>query len=325
MVAVNKFMPDTSIAGPALIRLGPGAGQFGHPELDGQFCMGWTGTDGAGLLNTALSPDGSVWDKTIIPTGDTSIAAPALAWHGARLFLAWAGTDGAGELNVMASLDGGKTFVPESKHTLGETSGEAPALYSYRGRLVLAWTGTDGAGTLNVATSADEGASWQKTVMPERALGGPALTSWTSGAGFSSLFLAWTGTDHRLNVRWCDGAAVEQFGVANFHKQTLDETSDLGPSLASFEQPQTGDLYVAIAWTGRDVRRRLNRMVSFEGFAPFGFKLTSEESSTAAPAVLTYSNSFGPPDELVFAWTGTDGEGHLNFAPGPAIGLGLGL
>jgi hypothetical protein len=318
-------MADTSIAGPALIRLGPGAGRFGHPELDGQFCMGWTGTDAAGLLNTALSQDGFVWDKTIIPTRDTSIAAPALAWHNAKLFLAWTGTDGAGELNVMASLDGGKTFVPESKHTLAETSVAAPALLSYAGLLVLAWTGTDGAATLNVAASGDEGASWQKIIMPEQAIGGPALTSWTSGAGFSTLFLAWTGTDNRLNARWCDGTSFDQFGTPEFHKQTLDETSNLGPSLASFTQPQTGDKYVAIAWTGREAAQRLNRMTSFEGFAPFGFKNTSDETSIATPAVMTYSNSFGPPDELVFAWTGTDGGGHLNFAPGPAIGLGLNL
>jgi hypothetical protein len=79
MVAVNKFMPETSFAGPSLTVLRPGA-----------LCMGWTGTDDAHRLNTALSLDeGATWDKTIVPTGDTSIAAPALASHNDKLFMAW--------------------------------------------------------------------------------------------------------------------------------------------------------------------------------------------------------------------------------------------
>jgi hypothetical protein len=101
------------------------------------------------------------------PTGDTSIAAPALASHNGKLFMAWTATDGVGSLNIMPSTDGGFTFQTNNKHFVEtrdpqgrvnrEKSIAAPALISYRGLLLIAWTGTDGRGMLNIATSADEG------------------------------------------------------------------------------------------------------------------------------------------------------------------------
>ena len=73
-------------------------------------------------------------------------------------------------------------------------------------------------------------------------------------------------------------------------------------------------------WTGTDRRQRLNRGDSDNG-TTFGGKKTSDEQGIAKPAIVKFS--LRPPDELVYAWTGTDGEGHLNFANGPAIRLGF--
>jgi len=325
MPAVNKFMPDTSIAGPSLIVLGPGG------AVPGALCMGWTGTDGLGHLNTALSFDeGATWQKTVVTT-DTSIAAPALAFHNEKLFMAWTGTDGAGLLNIMPSIDGGKSFQINKKHLVTTSDGQQksiaePALISYRGLLVIAWTGTDGQGLLNVATSADEGVSWQnKVIMPETAIDGPALTflsGGVSGAGFTTLVIAWTGTgsEHHINTRTCSDTAFGQLGQPGFSKSTFPDTSNFGPSLTTAISRDTGDQFVIIAWAGSDSDRRLNCGFSNNGIT-FGGKKTSAESSIAKPALTKFN--VRPPDELVYAWTGTDGEGHLNFAPGPAIGLGF--
>jgi hypothetical protein len=326
MPAVNKFMADTSIAGPSLIVLGPGG------AVSGALCMGWTGTDGIGRLNTALSLDeGATWQKTIVPTGDTSVAAPALAFHHEKLFMAWTGTDGTGLLNIMPSIDGGKSFQIDKKHFVSTSDGQeksiaAPALISYRGLLLIAWTGTDGQGLLNIATSADEGATWQsKVVMPETAIDGPALTflsGGVSGAGFTTLVVAWTGTDsdHHINTRTTSDTNFGQLGQPDFGKSTFPDTSNFGPSLTTAISRDSGDQFVIIAWTGSDSNRQLNCGFSGDG-TTFGGKKTSSESSIAKPALVKFS--IRPPDELVYAWTGTDGEGHLNFAPGPAIGLGF--
>ena len=311
-------LPNTSFAGPSLIALG------------GALCMGWT--DDSRRLVTALSADeGNNWESTVVPTGDTGVAAPALASHDGKLFMAWTGTDSEGNLNIMPSIDGGKTFQLANKHFVLTSDGReksiaAPALISYRGLLVIAWTGTDGRGTLNIATSADEGATWQnKVTMPETAIDGPALAflkGGVSGAGFTTLVIAWTGTDsdHHINTRTCSDTAFGQLGQPDFSKSTFPDTSNFGPSLATAIRRDTGDEFVFIVWTGTDRRQRLNRGDSDNG-TTFGDKKTSDEQSIAKPAIAKFS--LRPPDELVYAWTGTDGEGHLNFANGPAIRLGF--
>jgi hypothetical protein len=317
---MHVVLDDTSFTGPSLIALAPG------------LCMGWTGTDGARTLNTALSSDqGATWNKTIVPTGDTSIAAPALALHNQKLFMAWTGTDGEGTLNIMPSPDGGRTFQADRKHFVRTSDGfeksiARPALISYRGLLLIGWTGTDGRGHLNLASSSDEGATWQnKVTMPETAIDGPALTflsGGVSGAGFTALVIAWTGTDaaHHINTRTCSDTFFKQLKAPGLSKSTFPDTSDFGPSLTTAIRRDTGDQFVVIAWTGTDPDHRINMGNSDNGII-FGGKRTSDERSSATPAVLKFS--LRPPDELVYAWTGTDGAGRLNFAPGPNIGLGF--
>jgi hypothetical protein len=317
------FLGFTSFAGPSLAAVVPGA-----------LCMGWTEKNDNRLVTATSIDEGNHWDVRQVPTGDTSIAAPALASHNGKLFMAWTATDGEGNLNVMPSVDGGRTFQADKKHFVLTNDGRqksiaAPALISYRGLLLIAWTGTDGRGMLNIATSADEGATWQnKTTMPETAIDGPALTflkGGVSGAGFTTLVIAWTGTDagHHINTRTCSDTNFNQLAVPDPSKSTFPDTSDFGPSLATAIQQQTGDEVIFITWTGTrepDGRHRLNRGDSRDGRL-FGGKKTSDEQSIAKPAILTFS--LHPPDQLVYAWTGTDGAGQLNFANGPVIKLGF--
>jgi hypothetical protein len=241
------------------------------------------------------------------------------------------GTDGQGSLNIMPSVDGGKTFQADRKRFVRTRDGveksiAAPALISYRGLLLVAWTGTDGEGHLNVATSSDEGESWQnKVTMPETAIDGPALSflkGGVSGAGFTTLVIAWTGTDaeHHINTRVCSDTLFNQLGEPDFGKSTFSDTSFFDPSLRSAIARDSGDSLVVIAWTGTDFHRRLNCGFSGDGTI-FSGKKTSVEERLAKPAITTFS--LQPPDDLVYAWTGTDGGGHLNFVPGPPIGLGF--
>jgi hypothetical protein len=294
--------------------------------------MGWTEKNDNRLVTATSIDEGNSWQPHD-PTGDTSIAAPALAEHAGKLFMAWTATDGEGNLNIMPSTDGGFTFHTNNKHFVEtrdpqgrvnrEKSIATPALISYQGLLLIAWTGTDGRGMLNIATSADEGATWQnKTTMPETAIDGPGLTDLFQGMGGATrLVIAWTGTDpgHHINTRTCDGTNFNKLAVPDPSKSTFPDTSDFGPSLATAVK-KNGDEVVFITWTGTrepDGRHRLNRGESSDGIT-FGNKQTSDEQSIAKPAIL-----FHRPDELLFAWTGTDIAGQLNFANSPVINLGF--
>ena len=79
---------------------------------------------------------------------DTSDAAPALASHNGRLYLAWKGS-GNPQLNIEVSDDGGHTFG--RKMVFSDTTQHGPALVSHEGQLILAWT-REGANHLDVAT-----------------------------------------------------------------------------------------------------------------------------------------------------------------------------
>jgi hypothetical protein len=133
---------------------------------------------------------------------DTSEAAPALASHNGRLFLAWKGS-GNDNLNLMFSDDNGASF--RGKMTFPETSSHGPALTSHGGRLFLAWKGS-GNENLNIAkvvlfgnTAGSFGIEGLegKVVLGEISEEPPAL-----GSQNGMLFLAWKGEgeDH-LNLR----------------------------------------------------------------------------------------------------------------------------
>jgi len=125
--------------------------------------------------------------------------------------------------------------------------------------------------------------------LAETSESGPALTTFND-----RLYIAWAGTDGRLNVM------SSSDGVNFSGKVTLSEFSFVAPALTLFQGRLT------IAWTGTD--GRLNIMSSSDGIN-FGDKVTLEETSNAAPALVTAALVDLPlPGRLYLGWTGTDGR-----------------
>ncbi|MFJ3658251.1 tetratricopeptide repeat protein, partial [Streptomyces nigra] len=140
--------------------------------------------------NTAGAFGIEIESKVVL--GATSDAAPALASHNGRLFLAWRGS-GNKQLNLAFSQDDGATFS-DTKVLPDDSSELGPSLASHRGRLVIAWAGVSNdainvakvvlfgntAGTFGIEGLAD------KNVLPYDSDAAPALASFND-----LLFLAW--------------------------------------------------------------------------------------------------------------------------------------
>lgn len=193
----KRIFEDESEHSPALVSHG------------GRLSLAWTGVGNEQLNVAKVALFGNtaggfgiegLEEKVVL--GDTSEAAPALASHNGRLFLAWKGS-GNDNLNLMFSEDNGASF--RGKTTFSETSSHGPALTSHGGRLFLAWKGS-GNENLNVArvvlfgnTAGGFGIEGLegKVVLGEISEEPPAL-----GSQSGMLFLGWKGEgeDH-LNLR----------------------------------------------------------------------------------------------------------------------------
>ena len=165
-----------------------------------QLYLAWTGSDMH--VNLASSPDGRAitgkrrtaqrscltFGRVIIPF------APALAVSGERLYLAWIGD---GVLNLLAA----EHPADAAPVTFEEVGPDSPSLTTAgNDNLMLAWTGPDG--HVNLLTLAGDSSGvpvllgGAKTRFEEaKSRHAPALCSHQG-----SLVLAWTGTDHHLNV-----------------------------------------------------------------------------------------------------------------------------
>lgn len=131
--------------------------------------------------------------------------------------------------------------------TSSELSLGSPAMARLGGRTFVAWTGTDQ--RLNVMElrfeprtpqSAPRWVQGGKAILQEYSAFGPALCS-----DGGMLFLAWTGTDGRLNV------ARSNDGRSFFEKKTLAETSAAAPGLC------LGSETYILSWTSSDGQNRL--------------------------------------------------------------------
>jgi hypothetical protein len=123
---------------------------------------------------------------------------------------------------------------------------------------------------------------YEKVTLTETSEAAPGIAAFEG-----SFYLAWTGTDGRLNlVRSTDGLHFQD-------KIILSERSRhmASPSLTVFE----GKLY--LAWNGAD--QHVNVMSSSDG-RNFGNKVTLGETSYVGPVVAAYSG------KLYLAWTGTN-------------------
>ncbi len=114
-----------------------------------------------------------------------------------------------------------------------------------------------------------------------------------------NLYLAFTGTDNRLNVYPSSQGAD---GLQFKNKVTLPDTSEYAPALAV-----GNELY--IAWTGMD--HHINIESSSDG-VHWGNKVTLPVTTWAAPAL-----SSNPSGGLTLAWVGDDPEHHLNLESSP--------
>jgi kumamolisin len=226
----TSVLSDSSDLGPALT------------SHNGQLMMAWVGRGNEDLnvatVDLPAGPGPITLDNVArVTLPETSDAAPALASHGGRLYLAWKGS-GNPQLNIEVSDDGGRTFG--RKMVFGDTTQHGPALVSHEGQLILAWTG-EGAHNLDVATVSlpPDGSiglfSHHTVVSDARSGDGPALASHDG-----RLFLAWQGPNEpRLNVE------VSTDSGANFHgKQIFSDTTEHSPALAS----HNGRLF--LAWPG---------------------------------------------------------------------------
>ncbi|HEX2296428.1 MAG TPA: hypothetical protein VHN37_14120 [Actinomycetota bacterium] len=128
----------------------------------------------------------------------------------------------------------------------------------------------------------------QKVVLPDASDFAPALCS----VG-NNLFLAWTGTDRRVNL------ALSVDGGATFPiRHVSGETSEHGPALTA----RGG--HVHLAWTGGEGRLNVAEVVWTEPSPPtiagLTNKVTLSDTSPHAPSVT------GESGDLFLAWTGHD-------------------
>jgi hypothetical protein len=196
----------------------------------------------------------------------------------------------------------------EERVIVPERASAACALAEWQGRAYLAWTGSDF--RLNIASSADGARFEGKQIIPHHSYirettnsttytgpnNSPTQTSTSRNVGLApalaagpdGLYLAWTGTDRRLNVMrtWLGEGG---HGV-------LDEHSGTGPGLGT--AGAAGE-EVVLTWAGSD--QRVNLLTIAGGQAA---KHTYDETTSATPAACRAG------DDLVVAWTGTDR--HLN-------------
>src|SRR5262249_43131 len=106
------------------------------------------------------------------------------------------------------------------------------------------------------------------------------------------LFLAWTGTDDRLNVM-----SSGDLGATWQNKRTLNETSPTEPALAIFN----GKLI--LLWNGTDSPSHLNFIESADGALTWGNKWTMGDTSDHHPAMAD-----GADHVPYFCWAGSGNE-----------------
>jgi hypothetical protein len=264
----------------------------------GRLLVAWTGTDCR--LNLISSNDGMNFvNKVIIE--EHSYFGPALASHGGALILAWTGTDR--RLNVRAG-DGDGRFI-KKKVVLEETSAGTPALCSHKGNIVLGWAGTDANNRLNLLLSKDATVFRNKVTLDESSrmrhssqfLPGECSLAMTSDGAKS--YIAWSGTDGRLNV------LSSKDGVRYARKVTLEEFSHSPPSLTC----ANGRVY--LAWTALPREGRLRILSSANG-VDFGNGVYLLETSDFGPSLTVDDRG-----AVHIGWRGTDPPLGWRFTDSP--------
>lgn len=144
-----------------------------------------------------------------------------------------------------------------------------------------------------------------KIVLPETSYDGPAF--WTQGGPsspesglYTRMYIAWTGTDTRLNFMGINDAT----GISLLPKKTLNETSFVRPAIARADKGA-----VVIAWTGMDAGHHLNVLYDAGGTTPTKLTLWQDSSFTSPALTVLDDNT------IMLAWAGTDAGHSLNVLP----------
>src|SRR6266487_2775860 len=262
-------------------------------------------------------------------TGETTVAAPALAKFRDVSYLAWAAGGGMGgaepnlRLNVrrgVSSASDGRKLPP-----LDETSRQALALTAHNDQLFISWTGADGIGKLNLASSGDGETFSNKQTLNDTSLGGPALVGYKAfpdDSLNSQTFLvrAWSGggglgggpPDGRVNVAW----SLDGRTWPDENRLVLPHKSIAAPALAAMDVPNIDAFRLGTLWLGWT--DGLHIFVTHCFGLNFGqLELDShrervqsggrDETTFTSPSLNCGGN--GPR----LAWPGTDGAHKINF------------
>lgn len=236
-------LSDTTSAAPAVVEANlPGAATCLY--------LAWTGTDAGHHLNVAstddiepVAPHNGFRYKVTLPQTTDAVNGPALAaglLDGApALNIAWTGTDAVHRVNL-AYAELPRAPAPlkfNSPAVRSDSSSQHKPALTGNGDLTLAWTGENGQLIVaNVLANITNPLAEKSNKAPSLAQRDDLVP-----------YLAWTGTDNRLNV-----AGNVVLGPLE-GPDTVDETSYNAPSLI-FDS--TGTRY--IAWTGTEGAGVLN-------------------------------------------------------------------
>lgn len=242
----KRILSETSIARPALVRLGSGSGD--------SIALAWTGTDRAHRLNVLVGNPGAGYTKLTL--SQMSFTAPALAMKGGYLYLAWTGTDANHSLNVARIVWRGGMYL-DKKVTMWSLHSSARPSLTYdpnADQFLLSWVV---AGTSRIAfATASDGLNYTVAAaspLTQWSYAGPHMIGFAVN-NMPRYFYAWTGTDNlrSLNAqftesfpRWPDVAATQT---------TFDEQALGGPALGYVGTPNRA----LLAWTGVDAAHHLN-------------------------------------------------------------------
>ena len=257
----------------------------------------------AGALDTSKGP-------VAVPEAQTATGRPALTWMQGRVVVAWSGTDGSATLNLAtaAQLQGNAPVSFDRKATLwGHGAPAGPGIAWGNERLYLVWVDEQGRLQLGWSTDPLNPDRWSFLQLPESAIGAPSVS-----VADTTVWIAWTGTDHNGTVNVASGFTAGR--EADYRKTTLgvhpgtffpvtptlfdgSTTSPAGPAIVVTPSE------FSLAYTGHD--KHIYLLSTHAGGVS---RYQCQATSDTGPAVI---NSDG---NTAIAWRGLDGGHTLNLS-----------
>lgn len=247
-------------------------------------------------------------------TVHTGSGRPALGLASNRLYAAWtgstSGTTGK-QLVVAWSGDGGQHFTKDNTVVERIPEGEGPALdpdgsFGYAVGVFLAWPAANNGDTLTVAYTIGNGLKCRTALTGVRTDRSPAMTH---DSTFGTRWIAWTGTDSRINVARLDssGCTGAPGGMVLRDRVTLAETTTTGVTLG-FDDSGAGNGLI-LGWTGA------GGVVNLATVTTGSATLTNRSTVTQTAAAGGFSLTSHPSD--LYIWLrAPDGTVHRGFSEG---------